>query len=174
MRYIMLVAVAAINLILYGGVFVNINIAGIAPDILICSMVSIALLEKNMTAAIIGGICGIALDIMFTGMIGSYAIPLFITGAILYFASNQMRYLDNFLVPFLLAMGAYFIKELISALAVYMLGYNFSLPFMLVRYILPETLTTGVFMLLVHSIFRRIYRSPTMRPKYIDDIKKLL
>ncbi len=174
MRYIMLAAVAAVNLILYGGVFVNLNIAGIAPDILICSMVSIALVEKNMTGAIIGGICGIVLDIMFTGMIGSYAIPLFITGAILYFASSQMRYVDNFLVPFLLAMGAYFIKELISALVVYMLGYSFSLPFMLVRYILPETLVTGVFMLLVHIIFRRIYRSPTMRPKYIDDIKKLL
>ncbi len=174
MRYIMLIAVAAVNLILTGTVFVNLNIAGIAPDILICSMVSIALMEKNMTSAVIGGICGLVLDIMFVGIIGSYSIPLFITGAVLYFASRQMRYVDNYLVPFLFAMGAYFIKELVTALIVYMLGYSFSLPFMMVRYILPETLVTGVFMLLVHMIFRRIYRSPTMRPKYIDDIKRLL
>ncbi len=174
MRYIMLAAVAVINLILTGTVFVNLNIAGIAPDILICCMVSIALMEKNMTSAILGGICGLTLDIMFIGIIGSYTIPLFITGAVLYFASRQMRYVDSILVPFLFAMGSYFIKELITALIVYMLGKSFSLPFMMVRYILPEMIATGVFMLLVHLIFRRIYRSPTMRPKYIDDIKKLL
>jgi rod shape-determining protein MreD len=137
-------------------------------------MVSIALFEKSMIGAFLGGICGIMLDIMFTGIIGSYALPLFVTGALLYFASNQMRYVDNYLAPFVLAIGAYFIKEMISALIVYMLGDSFSLPFMLVRYILPKTLVTGVFMLLVHAIFRRIYRSPAMRPKYIDDIKKLL
>lgn len=174
MRYIMLFAVAVLNLILTSTVFVNINIAGIAPDILICSMVSIAIVEKNMTAAVIGGVCGILLDIMFTGMIGSYAIPLFLTGAILYFASRQMRYTESFLIPFLFALGAYFLKEMVSALIVYMLGYSFSLPFMMVRYMLPEMLVTGVFMIFVHMAFKRIYRSPAMRPKYIDDIKKLL
>lgn len=174
MRLIMLFAAVVINLILSGTVFVNLNIAGLAPDILICTMASIVLLEKSMMGAIIGGICGIAMDIMFTGIIGSYSIPLFLTGAFLYFISNQIRYMDNYLVPFLMAAGAYFIKELITALIVYMLGYSFSLPFMFARYILPETLLTALFMLIVHMIFRRIYRSPTMRPKYIDDIKKLL
>lgn len=174
MRALMLCAVAAVNLILSGAVFVNLNIAGIAPDILICSMASIALLEKNMVAAFLGGMCGIVLDIMFSGMIGAYAIPLFVTGAFLYFAGNHLRYTDNYLAPFFFAAGAYFLKELISALVVYMLGYSFSLPFMLARYILPEMLVTGVFMLPVHLIFRRLYHSPSLRPKYIDDIKKLL
>ncbi len=174
MRLIMLFAAVIINLILTGTVFVNLNVMGIAPDLLICTMVSIALLEKSMLGAVVGGICGIGLDIMFTGMIGSYTIPLFLTGSLLYFASNQMRYMDNYLVPFLFTVSAYFIKELISALVVYMLGYSFSFPYMFIRYILPETLVTGVCMLLVHMLFRRIYRSPAMRPKYIDDIKRLL
>ena len=174
MRYIMLLAVAVVNLILTGTVFVNLNIAGIAPDILICSMVAIAVMEKNMTAAIIGGACGIVLDIMFIGIIGSYAIPLFVTGAVLYFASRHVRFTDGVLIPFLFALGAYFIKEMVSALIVYMLGYGFSLPFMMVRYILPNMIATGVFMFIVHAIFKRIYRVPAMRPKFIDDIKKLL
>ncbi len=174
MRLIMLFASVVINLILTGTVFVNLNIAGIAPDLLICTMVSIALLEKSMMGAVVGGICGLAFDIMFTGIIGSYTIPLFLTGALLYFTSTQIRYMDNYLIPFIFAVSAYFIKELFSALVVYMLGYSFSLPYMLIRYILPETLVTGIFMLVVHTIFRRIYSSPAMRPKYIDDIKKLL
>jgi rod shape-determining protein MreD len=174
MRFIMLSAAVIINLILTGTFFVNLNIADIAPDLLICTMASIALLEKSMMGAVVGGICGLAMDIMFTGAIGSYTIPLFLTGAILYFASNQVRYIDNFLMPFIFAAGAYFVKELITALIVYMLGYSFSFPHMFIRFILPETLVTGIFMLLVHMIFRRIYSSPAMRPKFTDDIKKLL
>lgn len=170
----MLFAAVVINAILTGTVFVNLNVAGIAPDLLVCTMVSIALLEKSMMGAVVGGICGLTLDIMFTGAIGSYSLPWFLTGALLYFASNQMRYVDNFLVPFIFAVSANFVKELINALIAYMLGYSFSLPYMLIRYSLPETLVTGIFMLVVHIIFRRIYRSPAMRPKYIDDIKKLL
>ncbi len=174
MRIIMLACVAVINLILTGTVFVNINIAGISPDILICSMAAIALFEKNMMSALIGGICGITLDIMFSGIIGFYTIPLFLAGAVLYFVCNRLRYADNILIPSLLAAGTVFLKELISALIVYMLGYSFSLPFMMARYILPGTLVTALFMPLVHLAFTQIYRSPAMRPKYIDDIKKLL
>ncbi len=174
MRLIMLLAAVVINLILTGTVFVNLNVAGIAPDLLLCTMVSIALLEKSMTGAVVGGICGIAFDVLFTGVIGSYTIPLFLTGSFLYFASNQLRFIDNYLVPFIFSGAAYFIKELISALVAYMLGYSFSLPYMLIRYILPEALVTAIFMLVVHMIFRRIYRSPTMRPKYTEDIKRLL
>lgn len=174
MRLIMLAAAVVINAILKGTVFVNLNIMGIAPDLLICTMVSITLLEKNMMGAVVGGICGLLLDIMFTGIIGSYSLPWFLTGAFLYFASNQIRYVDNYLAPFIFALSANLIKELLNALIAYMLGYSFSLPYMFIRFSLPETLVTGVFMLLVHMLFRRIYRSPSMRPKYIDDIKKLL
>lgn len=174
MRFLVFFAAVVINLILTGTVFVNLNIADIAPDLIICTMVSIALLEKSMMGAVVGGICGIVLDIMFTGIIGSYALPWFLMGALLYFASNQVRYIDNYLVPFIFALGAGFVKELINALIAYMLGYSFSLPYMLARYSLPETLVTGIFMLLVHIIFRRVYRSPAMRPKFSDDIKKLL
>jgi cell shape-determining protein MreD len=78
------------------------------------------------------------------------------TGAVLYFVCNQLRYTDHYLIPALLAAGAVFFKELVSALIVYMLGYSFSLPFMTARYILPEALVTALFMPLIHLAFRRI------------------
>lgn len=174
MRYIVLAAVTIINLIFTGAVFPNINIAGLAPDLLICAMTSIAVLERSMAGAGIGLISGIVLDLFFSGAIGFYAIPYLITGTALYVVSTRFRYIDSFIMPFFFAIGAYLIKELLSALLAYMLGTSFSFPHMLMRYILPEALLTGVFMLLVHLIMRKIYRSSSVKPGRSEDIKKLL
>lgn len=165
MRYLVLFVVAIVNLIFTGAVFTNINIAELAPDIIICTITSIAILEKSMIGAIMGLSCGLVLDLLFSPAMGIYAIPLFITGAILYFVLNNMNYIDRFLLPFFFAIGAYLIKELISALIANMMAYSFSFWQMLVRFILPEALMTGIFMLLVHTIMRRIYQSPSMKLK---------
>lgn len=172
MRYLVLFFITVVNLIFVGAVFPNINIAGIAPDVIICSMASITILEKNMTGAAIGLVCGLTLDLLFSGAIGFYAIPYLTTGAILYFVCSKMNYLDNYLIPFFIAVGAYFIKELLFALLVYMMGISYSFSHMLIRYILPETLITGIFMLLIHFIFIRLYRSTSMKLKVSEDYKK--
>ncbi len=172
MRYLVLFIVTIVNLIFTGAIFPNLNIAGIAPDLIICSIASITILEKNMTGAAIGLICGLTLDLLFSGAIGFYAIPYLATGAILYFVCAKMTYIDNYVLPFFFAIGAYFVKELIFALLVYMMGISYSFSHMLIRYILPETLITGIFMLLIHFIFIRLYRSSSMKLKNAEDFKK--
>lgn len=171
MRYLVLFIITIVNLIFVGAFFPNINVAGIAPDVIICSIASIAIIEKSMMGAVIGLICGLTLDVLFSGAIGFYAIPYFATGAILYFVCSKVNYFDNYILPFFIAVGAYFIKELLFALLVYMMGMSYSFSHMLIRYILPETLITGVFMLLIHFIFIRIYRSSSMKLKRFDDFQ---
>lgn len=173
MRLIVLAAIAVVNLIFTGAVFPNINIAGLAPDIIICSMASIAILEKRMTGAVIGVICGLILDLLFSGTIGFFAIPYLIVGAALYAIVRRISYIDRFFLPMGIAAGAYLIKELLSALLSYMLGYEFSLIRMVVRYILPELLLTGIFMLLIHLLLTRIYRSSSVRPSNPEEFKHL-
>lgn len=173
MRYLVLALTAVVNLILTGAVFPNINIAEIAPDVIICTLTTITVLERSMTGAGLGLLCGLILDLLFSGSIGLYTIPYLVTGAAVYFTVKSMNYIDNYLLPFLFAMGAYLVKELVSAVLVYMLGINFSLSHMLFRFILPETLLTGLFMILVHFIFLRIYRSSSMKPIGSDDLRKL-
>lgn len=174
MRYLMLFAVAVINLILTGTVFVNLNIAGVSPDVLICTLSAIALLEKRMTGAVIGLVCGITLDIMFSGIIGLYAIPYFAVGAAAYFAAIRLQYVDNYLVPCCFAAIAFACKDLISAMLAYMLGTQIAFWHMMLRFTLPGMLLTGTFMLLVHMIFRRLYRSGSVRPKKMNDVNKLV
>lgn len=173
MRYLVLGLTAVVNLILTGAVFPNINIAGIAPDVIICTLTSIVVLERSMTGAGLGLVCGLILDLLFSGSIGLYTIPYLVTGTVVYFAIKSMNYMDNYLFPFLFAMGAYVVKELVSAVLIYMLGINFSLSHMLLRFILPEALLTGLFMILVHFIFLRIYRTSSMKPISSDDLSKL-
>jgi rod shape-determining protein MreD len=173
MRYIVLAAVAVVDLIFTGAVFPNINIVKLAPDIIICTMASIAILEKRMTGAVIGLVCGLLLDLLFSGVIGFYALPYLITGAMLYAAVRRFSYIDRFLLPMGIAAGAYLLREILSALLTYMLGSRFSLGHMLVRYTLPEMLLTAVFMALIHLLLSRIYRSPSVRPSNPEEFKRL-
>jgi rod shape-determining protein MreD len=165
--------VAIVNLIFTGAVFPNINIADTAPDILICTMASIAILEKNMTAAVLGLICGLILDVFFTGTIGFYAIPYFATGAILRSVCNRIRYYDKLLLPMLIAFGACIGRDLISALIAYMMAIDFSFGRKFLRYTLPDAAQTAVLMILIYFIFTKIYQHSVIKQKSPRDFSRL-
>jgi rod shape-determining protein MreD len=173
MRYIVLAAVTVVNLIFTGAVFPNLNIAGLAPDIIICTMTSIAILEKRMTGAVIGLICGLMLDLLFTGAIGFFAIPYLLVGAALFAVVKRIAYFDRFFLPMGIAAGAYLLREMLSALLTYMLGSEFSVWLMLVRYTLPEMCLTALLMVPIHLLLSRIYRSPSVRPQNPEEFKRL-
>lgn len=174
MRYLFLALTVIVNLIFTGVVFPRLSILGIAPDLIICTMASITALEKSRMGAAIGFICGLLLDIMFTSVIGFYTLPYFVVGMGLYFVSDRIRYIDPVLVPDIFALGAFLIKELLAALLAYMLGRDVSLGYRFMRFVLPEMLATGLLMLLIHLIIKRLYRSNSIRPKGMEDLKKLL
>jgi cell shape-determining protein MreD len=113
------------------------------------------------------------LDLLFSGTIGFFAIPYLLAGAGLYAAVSRISYIDRVFLPMAIAAGAYLVKEILSALLSFMLGYGFSLGYMIVRYILPEMVITGVFMLPVHLLLSRIYRSSSVRPQNPEEFKRL-
>ena len=173
MRYVFFAAVALVNLIFTGTVFPNINIAGIYPDIIMCTIVSISLIEKSMAGAMVGLACGLVLDLLFSGTIGLYALPYFVAGAVVFFISKKLRYMDRFLIPISFVLGGYFLKEIISTLLVYMLGVEFSFSHMFVRFMLPQAFETAILMILIHLLFIKFYRSSSMKIKSNDEFKHL-
>ena len=174
MRTLVFSAASFIGLIFTGAIFPNINIAGLAPDIILCIIASIVILEKSMAGAVIGLVCGLILDLFFTGAIGFISIPYFLTGAVLYFVCSNIHYIDRYLLPVILTSCAYLFKEFTFALLAYMMDAGFSFGHMLIRYILPEAVMTGTFMLLIHYFFIRIYRTGAMKTKNAKDFKRLL
>ena len=173
MRYVFFAVVSVVSLIFTGTIFPNLNIAGIYPDIIMCSIVSIALIEKSMAGAMLGLFCGLMLDLFFSGIIGFYALPYFVAGAILYFVSKNLRYLDKIFLPLAFVLGAYFVKEIVSSLLAYMLGVQFSFANMFIKIMLPQGIATVVLMVIVHLIFLRVYRSSSMKLKSSEDFKHL-
>ncbi len=173
MRYLIFAAVAAVNLIFANTIFPNINIAGIAPDIIICSTISIVLLDNSMAGAWVGLICGLGLD-LYTGTIGFYGLSYFLAVAFSFFVRRNIYYIDKVILPFSFAVGAYFVKEATTALLAYILDKEFSLASMFVRYILPEAAFTGVFMFLIYFIMRRVYHIRSVKRKDLEELKKIL
>ncbi len=173
MRYVFFAAVTIVNLIFTGAIFPNLNIAGIYPDLIMCTVVSISLIEKSMAGALVGLASGLVLDLLFSGTIGLYALPYFIVGASMFFISKNLRYIDRFILPISFVIGGYFVKEIISSLFVYLLGVQFSFSHMFVRFMLPQALETGLLMLLVHLLFLRMFRSSSMKIKSRDDFRHL-
>ena len=173
MRYLILGAVAVVNLIFAGAVFPNINIADTAPNIIVCTMASLALLEKNMTGAVIGLVCGLVLDVFFTGTIGLYALPYFAVGAGLFFVCRRLRYVDRFFLPALIAFGACLAHGLVSALLAYMMAVDFSFGYMFVRYMLPGAALSAALMLLIYFLFTKIYQHSNIKQKNSKDFNRL-
>lgn len=172
MRYLILSGITAVNILFASAIFPNINIADTAPDIIACTIVSLTILDGSMAGAYIGLACGLFLD-LYTGIIGYYAIPYFVTGAVMFFIRKNIYYVDKIVLPFFLALGAFFMREALAALLAYMLDRQFSLSEMFVRYMLPEAAMTGVLMFLIHYIMRKIYQYKGIKKKNSEDFRRL-
>jgi rod shape-determining protein MreD len=153
-------------------VFPNINIADTAPDLIVCTMAAIVIIENSMTGAYIGLACGLFLD-LFTGIIGYHALPYFLTGAIIFFIRKNIYYVDKIVLPFFLAIGAYFLREGLAAILAYTLDKQFSLSDMFLRYMLPEAAMTGVFMFIVHIAMRKLFSIKGIKKRSPEDFRRL-
>ena len=173
MRYLILSAIAIVDLIFTGAVFPNLNFAGAAPDIIVCTMASIAILEKNMTGTVIGLVCGLVLDIFFTGTIGLNALPYFAVGAGLFFVCRRLRYVDRFFLPAVIAFGACLAYDLITSVLAYMMAVDFSFGYMFIRYMLPDAALTAALMMLINSLFTKIYQHSNIKLKSTKDFNRL-
>lgn len=172
MRYLILIAVTFTNLIFANTVFHNINIAGAFPDIVICTIASLSILDDSMAGAWIGLACGLGID-LFNGPIGFNALPLFLTGVASLFVRKNVGYIDKVFLPLAFAGGAYFFRQALSAILAYMIDKQFDLGELFVRYMLPQAILTVALMLLVHFLLRRIYGTKLMKKKSFRDFKRL-
>lgn len=172
MRHLILTGIATVSIIFTSAVFPHISIADTAPDIIVCTVVSLAILDGSMAGAYIGLACGLFLD-LFSGVIGYHAIPYFLTGSAMFFIRKNIYYVDKFILPFFLAAGAFFIKEIVAAVIAYMLDKQFSFIDMFIRYMLPGAAMTGVLMFPLHMIMRKIYSYKGIKKKDSGDFKRL-
>jgi len=171
MRYLIMGLMVLFSVFIMGGVFGAVSLFGLAPDIMLCFMASIAIMEKSLSAMWLGVINGLILDILFSTALGFYAIPYAVCGSLLFFIVKRFRFMDNFLIPMALAAGTFVVKDIITILMSYLMGLTINPGYIFVRFTLLSAVETGALMLLTHILIRWLYKIRALKTLRYDDIR---
>lgn len=168
MRYIVFVIIGVLSVVLSGTVFSVINIAGICIDLLLLCILSILLREKTAMAIGFAVVFGIMYDILYSGVLGLNAFAYAVTAAVIY-AVLRKKSNVNFLNIFCVGLIGYILKELIMAVCVSFMGADFSMLYMLRRYILPGSALMALLLFPSYYLMGRLYVNSWMLPNSTSD-----
>ena len=130
-------------------VFARINLFDIRPDAMIAAAVSFGILQGSMFGAVYGVIGGLVMDLFFGTSLGLYGALYMVAGLCAGFFYKKF-YADNLIVPAAAASVAGFVKDFVLALIKVSGGAQFPFAGIVLRYILPSAIMTGVLCALIH------------------------
>lgn len=134
-------------------VFARINLFEIRPDAMLAATVSYAVLTGSFSGAVFGAAGGLVMDTLFGRSLGLYAILYLIAGVVAGYFYKKF-YADNLIVPAAAAAAAGFVKDLTLAFLVFAGGARFGFAGILIRYIVPSAIMTGLFCTLIHIVLK--------------------
>ncbi len=165
MRYFLYFISVILNIVLQSTLFEHITLAGIKPNLILVSIVSIACLRDETEGAVYGFFAGFLQDSFFSGYIGSY---VFLYTFIGYFCGLLLKsfYRENFILPMGIAAAATFaVNFAYYAMNVLLRGYANAVYF-IGRIILPETVYNALLMLIVYNLYLYINKYLEEEEKY--------
>lgn len=133
--------------------FHHVNICSVRPDTLLAVIISYSVLAGSVKGGVLGLFTGLFSDIFFGEYIGFYAL-IYMLCAMAAGLFEGKFYSDNYVVAPLTALCASFLKDNISALALALDGGRFYYGNMLLTYILPCAVFTGLVCILVHLLLK--------------------
>ncbi len=133
--------------------FHQLNISGIRPDTVLAVVISYSVLAGSVKGGFAGLCAGLFSDIFFGEFIGFHALIYMLCSMAAGLFEGKF-YSDNIVVAPLLALCASFLKDNISALALSLDGGRFYYGNMLLTYMLPCAVFTGLVCMLVHIILK--------------------
>lgn len=137
-----------------------IPLPGLRADMVMAVIVSLGILTGTAPAAAIGVIAGIFMDILFNRFIGLSAFG-YVLGAIAGGIFFNKFYADNLVIPPAAAAVAVFVKEHIMLFVSLAYKHNITnYGLILLTHILPRTLLTAGFCVLIHLIFKKTLYKP--------------
>ncbi|MBQ9832411.1 MAG: rod shape-determining protein MreD [Clostridia bacterium] len=142
-----------ISLYLDSILFHHVNIFGTRPDAVLAVVISCSVLTGSVKGGIAGLCAGLFADIFFGEYVGLYALIYMLSGMLSGLLEGKF-YSDNIVIAPLCALGASFIKENIMAFSLSLDGGRFNYGSMLITYILPCAVLTGLFCMLIHIILK--------------------
>lgn len=166
MRYVVLTIMGVFSVIFSGSLLRDLSIAGIPIqiDLLLLIALSLAVTEKSSMPIIFAAASGLLMDIMYSTVLGTYAFCYtVVTALIVLFFRKAGRF--NILYLFVVGAGGYIVKELLTALLVFIQSARFSMPVMLAYNILPSAILTGALMFAAYYLIAKLMKNNWMRPR---------
>lgn len=140
----MTIALAAVICVFLDSVlFSKLNFWDIRPDMVIALAVALGITVGGSRAGLVCGGIGLLWDMLFYKMLGVNAAIYLLSGVI---CGRFFRkyYADNALIPAVIGLGLSFFKDNVFAIIAALGGARMNYGLMLVSYILPCALFTGV------------------------------
>ena len=143
---------------------------GIHPSLTVCVALAFGIADAPFTGAMAGLFAGLMMDVMYGPVFGYYSLIFLITaygGSALY----RRAFSENTLFPAIGMAGAYVVKELLSYLLALTMGIKTeNILLLLLRYILPSALLTGVIGLFLYAGIHRLFRCSFMQVSRYRDL----
>jgi rod shape-determining protein MreD len=137
--------------------FKGLEIASVAPNLLIIFVSAIGVLRGSREGMLIGFISGLFVDIYFAGILGFYALMYMCIGyAIGYF--KRVFFAEDIKLPLILVMLGDAIFNILVYGFKFMLRGDLSFPYYLMNLILPEVMYTFIVSLFILPVIIKVDR----------------
>ena len=165
MRILITALIIFLNFILQTTLFPLLAIRGIFPNTALIIVTSYALLRGSKEGAIIGGCCGLLMDIFFSRMIGFYTL-LYLAIGLLFGRSQKTFYRENYILPVIFCT----ISTVLYQAVLYITGFMFrgecNILYFLFSILVPELVYTAIVTIIVYRILFGINEWLELKEKY--------
>lgn len=154
-RKIITICIIIACFILECTVFPNLSLASITPNLLIVVTSSFGFMRGKKEGMMVGFICGMLFDIMFSDLIGFYTLIYTVLG----YANGFFRkifYPDDIKLPLILIAASDFLYGNIVCIFMFVMRSRFNYFYYLKSIIIPELIYTILVTLIFYSIILQI------------------
>lgn len=154
-RKIITICIIIACFILECTVFPNLSLASITPNLLIVVTSSFGFMRGKKEGMMVGFICGMLFDIMFSDLIGFYTLIYTVLG----YANGFFRkifYPDDIKLPLILIAASDFLYGNIVCIFMFIMRSRFDYFYYLKSIIIPELIYTILVTLIFYSIILQI------------------
>ena len=165
MRILITAFIIFLNFILQTTLFPLLAIRGIFPNTALILVTSYALLRGSKEGAIIGGCCGVLMDIFFSKMIGFYTL-LYLAMGLLFGRSQKTFYRENYILPVIFCTIATVLYQAVLYITGFMFRGEGNILYFLFSVLVPELVYTAVVTMLFYRILFGINEWLELKEKY--------
>lgn len=150
--------VAALIVIIIGfifqtNIFQHLELANVAPNVLLVITISYAYLRGRTSGLFIGFFCGLLLDMYCGTVVGLYAFILMTIGFLVGFC-QKYYYTDSMLLPCVLILVGDFVYSIYYYVAEFLMRGRLNFGYAFIHVILPELIYTALVGIVIYRLLK--------------------